>query len=284
MTTAGSKFAFGSAILALIAAFFVAISTAGHSIGMAELTGPISVGWKGPVGNHIAYAILLGYASLAIMLGAVLTVVRDGDPEAGAKIQGLSEPVAVLPPRGTNFWPPIAAIGIAMVTIGLVYNPPIFILGLIVVGVSALQWTIYAWSDRATADPFANRNVRHQLAYPMDFPLFSIVALFLFVMAISRMLLALPDTADIVVFAVVPGVTFIVAVVLNLRPSSSKSVVTGVIVASTVIIIGFGVYGFAKGPKSVEKHENTPHRYKIPEASFGASDAPITVYVDGEEI
>lgn len=284
MTTTGSKFAFGSAILALIAAFFVAIATVGHKIGMAELTGPISIGWKGPVGNHVAYAILLAYAAVALMLGVLLSAIRDGDPEAGARLQGLEAPVAVLPPRGTNYWPPIAAVGIAMIVIGLVGTPELFILGLIVVGVAALQWTIYAWSDRATADPFANRNVRHQLVYPMDFPLFAIVAIFLFVMAISRLLLALPSEADTVVFAVVPVVVFATAIALNFRPDASRSVITGVITVSVVVVIALGIYGFAKGPTSVEKHENVPHRYKIPEASFGTSGAPVTVHVPGEEI
>ncbi len=284
MTTTGSKFAFGSAVLALIAAFFVAVSTVGREIGMAELTGPISIGWKGPVGNHVAYAILLAYAAAALLLGAVLSTVRDGDPEEGARLQGLTEPVAVLPPRGTNYWPPIAAVGVAMVVIGLVGTPELFILGLIVIGVSGLQWTIYAWSDRATADPFANRNVRHQLVYPMDFPLFAIVAIFLFVMAISRILLALPEGADTAVFGAVPFVAFVVAIFLSFRPDATRRVITTITVLSVLAVLAMGIYGFAKGPKSIEKHENTPHRYNIPEASFGAAAAPMTVHVTGEEI
>lgn len=284
MTTTGSKFAFGSALLALIAAFFVAIATVGHRIGMDELLGPISFGWKGPVGNHVAYSILLAFAAASLLLGVMLTAVRDADPEVGAELQGLDAPVPVLPPRGTNYWPAIAAIGIALVVVGLVNVPELFILGLIVIGISALQWTIYAWSDRATNDPFANRNARHQLVYPLDFPLFAIVAIFLFVMAVSRLLLALPEGADTAVFGAVPAVAFVVAIILSFRPDASRNVVAGLTVLGTVVIVALGIYGFAKGPKHVEKHENTPHRYNIPEASFGAADVPMTVHVVGEEI
>lgn len=286
MTTTGSKFAFGSALLALIAAFFVAIATTGHKIGMSQLTGPISFGWKGGVGNHVAYAVLVGYAAVSIMLGVVLSAVRDGDPSEGARLQGLDRPAAVLPPRGTNYWPPIGVVGLAVSTIGLVYNPPMFILGLIVMGIAALQWSIYAWSDRATADPYSNRNARHQLVYPMDFPLFAIVAIFLFVMAISRVLLALPEGADTAVFGAVPAVAFVVAIILSFRPQTSRSIITGMTVISVIIVLVLGIYGFAKGPKTIEKHENLPHKYKIPEASFGVGEtsAPNTVYVTGEEI
>lgn len=284
MLTTGSKFMFGSAVMALLGAFFIAIATSGHSVGMAELTGPISIGYKGPVGNHFAYALLLAYAGVALLIGAVLSITRDGDPEIGAKIQGLDAPVAVLPPRGTNHWPLIGAFGTSLVILGLVYSPPLFILGLVTTGISGIQWAIYAWSDHATADPFANRKVRHELTYPLDFPLFAILAIGLFVFSLSRILLALPHPADTVVFGAVPAVAFVVAILLSRRQTTSKNLVTTLAVLGVCAVLVMGIWGMVQGPKTVEKDENSPHPYVIPQPSSGAAGAPVSVQITGKEI
>ncbi|MBS1847176.1 MAG: hypothetical protein JST73_02775 [Actinobacteria bacterium] len=277
---------FGSAVAALLGAFFLAISTVGQKIGMAQLTGPVTVGYKGPVGNHFAYAILLAYAGVALLVGAVLSTARDGDPEVGAHLQGLETPVAVLPPRGTNHWPFIGAFGAGMVVLGLTYSMPLFLLGLLALGFCVIQWSIYAWAEHATADPYANRNVRHQLTYPVDFPLFAILSIALFVFAVSRVLLALPKPVDLVVFGGVPAVAFVVAIILNAKPQWSRGLVSSLAVVGVAVVLGLGVWGMVKGPKVAEKHENTPHPYQIvrPSQSQGSAEIPISVRVARKEI
>ncbi len=284
MLTSGSKYVFGSAALALIAAFFVAVSTQGHNVGMAELTGPISFGYKGPVGSHFAYAILVAYAAVAILLGAILSVARDGDPEVGAELQGLDAPAAVMPVRGTNHWTIVAAFGGAMVVLGLVYSPELFILGLMVTGISAIQWTIYAWADRATADPYANHKVRHQLTYPLDFPLFAIIAIFLFVFAVSRILLAFPESTDVAVFGGIPALAFVVAIILSFRPRVPRNLIAVLAVVGSLIVIGLGIGGMVAGQATAEKNENTPHPYQLRGPSQGSLGAPISVRTAGEEV
>ena len=132
MFTSGSKYLYGSAALALVGAFFLALATAGHKIGMSALTGALTGGYKGPVGDHFGYTVLVAYAGLALLLGAVLSAVRDGDPESGAQLQGLDAAVPVMPVRGSSHWPLVAAFGSAIAVLGLVYSSPLFILGVVV--------------------------------------------------------------------------------------------------------------------------------------------------------
>ncbi len=283
MLTTGSKLMFGSAALALVGAFFVAIATAGQSIGMDELVGPISIGYKGPVGSHFAYAILLAYAGAALLLGSVFSITRDGDPEVGARHQGLEGPVAVLPPRGTNHWPLIGAFGAGLVTLGLASTQELVILGLVIVGVATIQWSIYAWSDHATADPFANRKVRHELAYPLDFPMFALVSIALFVFAMSRPLLAFPHGVDTAVFGAIPAVAFFVAIWLSFREKITGNMVAGLAVAGAAIVLGLGVWGLMAGPKEIHE-DHSPPLYQIKGVSEGAAGAPDTVQITGKEI
>ncbi len=279
MLTTGSKYLFGSAALALVGAFFLALATAGHEIGMASFTGALTLGYKGPVGDHFGYAMLVGYAGVAILIGAILSVTRDGDPERGARIQGLAAPAPVMPARGVNHWPAIMAGAAAFIILGLVESPYLFIFGCIAAGVSAMQWTLHAWSDRATADPIANRKARETLTNPLDFPLFAILAIFLFVFGVSRILLALPHDVDTAVFGGVPAVAFVVAIILSFRPSISRKVITTLAVIGVIIVFALGIIGLVQGPKEIEKEHHTTYPYELKGTS---QPAPISVRIAGK--
>ena len=62
MLSTGFKLWFGLCVLMVAAAIF-----AGYTTGGTE-TGPISLGWKGGVGNHVVYTLLMiGAASMAVI-------------------------------------------------------------------------------------------------------------------------------------------------------------------------------------------------------------------------
>ena len=85
MLTTGFKLWFGLCVLMVTAAVF-----AGYTTGGTE-TGPISLGWKGGVGNHVVYTLLmLGAASMAVM-GIVSQAFRDSEPEAAIELLGVDE-------------------------------------------------------------------------------------------------------------------------------------------------------------------------------------------------
>lgn len=279
MFTNGSKYLYGSAALALVGAFFLALATAGHKIGMASLTGAASLGYKGPVGDHYGYTILVAYAGLAIFVGSVLNAVRDGDPESGAQIQGLDAAVPVMPVRGTSYWPAVAAFGSGIAVLGLVYSAPLFILGLVVTGIAALEWTIHSWADHATGDPAANRKARNRMVNPIEIPLFAIIGIALFVFSLSRVLLALDKHLGAAVFGIVPAIAFVVAIALNARPKNSRNLIAVLAVVGAAIVLAAGIAGMVHGPKTVEHRKEAPHLYKIKGQSM---PAPIDARTAGE--
>jgi hypothetical protein len=62
MLTTGFKFWIGLCTVMMAAAVF-----AGYTTGGTE-TGPVSLGWKGGVGNHVAYVLLVFGASVMALL------------------------------------------------------------------------------------------------------------------------------------------------------------------------------------------------------------------------
>ena len=220
MFTTGSKYLYGSAALALVGAFFLAHRhgraqdrhVLAHRCPQRRLQGP----GRRPLRLH---ACSSRYAGLALLLGAVLSAVRDGDPESGAQLQGLEAAAPVMPVRGSSHWPLVAAFGAAVAVLGLVYKlAALHPRRWSCTGIAAIEWTIHSWADHATGDPAANRKARNRMVNPIEIPLFAIVGIALFVFALSRVLLALDKDFGVAVFGIVPAIAFVVAIILNARP------------------------------------------------------------------
>ena len=114
MLTTGFKLWFGLCVAMVAAAIF-----AGYTTGGTE-TGPISLGWKGGIGNHVVYTLLMiGAASMAVM-GVVSQAFRDSDPEAAIELLGTEEAPEAQPEVDSSWWPIFAALGLSILVVGLV--------------------------------------------------------------------------------------------------------------------------------------------------------------------
>src|SRR4030095_7198931 len=170
MITTGSKWYFGFGFLALVFAAAYGWTTGGNGLG------PVSLGYKGGVGDHFGYGILVTASAISFFLGVVVTATRDAEAEALAQVAGTETVPAVLP-AGTSYWPPIAAFGVGLLVIGLVSEAVLVVFGLILLGIALVEWTVQAWADRATGDPETNRRIRNKLMNPIEFPLAGALAL-----------------------------------------------------------------------------------------------------------
>jgi hypothetical protein len=248
MITTGSKWFFGLGFVSLVLAAAYGWTTGGNGLG------PLSLGYKGSVGDHLGYGILVSGAVVSLFLGFVATAVRDADAEAVAQVAG-TDTVPAVTPAGTSYWPPVAAFGVALVLIGLVSSTPVFVFGLIVLGIVLVEWTVQAWADRATGDPETNRRIRNRVMNPIEFPAVAALALGVIAIAFSRVFLTF--SADVTVWvgvgltALIVGGAFLVAS----RPRISSNVVIGLLVVAAVAIVSIGVAGALNGPREFHEEE-----------------------------
>ena len=70
--------------------------TAGRRV--ATGSGPITVGWKGSVGDHIGYSLLIAVGAGALLLGLLALAIRDADSSALAQLAGTERPRPSRPP------------------------------------------------------------------------------------------------------------------------------------------------------------------------------------------
>jgi hypothetical protein len=246
MITTGSKWFFGLSALLLVLAAAYGWTTGGSGLG------PVTLGYNGGVGDHFGYGVLVAGAAVSCFYGIVSVALRDAEATAVAQVAGTDTVPAAIP-APTSYWPALSAFGVALVIIGLVASPVVFVLGLAVLGAVLVEWGVQNWADRATGDPATNRRIRNRLMNPIEFPAAGL-GIAVVVVAFSRVFLAVTANAavwiGIALATVIIGAGFFFAS----RPRISANVIVGVLLVAAVVVIGAGIGAAVAGEREIH-HE-----------------------------
>ena len=252
MLTTSFKLYFGMAVGALVAAVTFGYTTGGNN------TGPLSLGWKGAVGNQTGYLILIGVAVTCGFLGLLFVSFRDADPTAAAAALGVDQPPAQLPTQ-PSYWPLIAMFGVAALALGLVLSSAIFLVGVGLLTIVAIEWAMQAWADRATGDPQTNRELRDRVMHPIEVPVVAALAIAAVPLGASRVLLSSSRIGAVWVASVVAAIVLGVAVFVALKPRISKNIVAAIVLFGGLAFIAAGVTAAVIGERDFEHHGGTEH-------------------------
>ncbi len=263
MTTPGFRLFFGFAAFGLIAAgaYGVASGDLGGKdylgiIDPAAIVGVLSLGWRGGVGDHVGYTILMMFAVASAFVGFVLVAFRDADAERVAEITHDGE---LPPPDGpavASYQPIIAAFGAGVAVVGLVTHAAIFVAGLLIVGMATFEWMIAAWADRATGDPATNRALRNRVMLPYEIPFLAAAGVAVLVLAFSRVLLAVSELQAVWVATAVATIILLVAIAFAVVPRVNKSVVAGIVALLAIGVLAAGIVSASVGERDFEHEED----------------------------
>ena len=252
MLTTGFKLYFGFFFAAVTAAIVYGYSTGGNHVG------PFTVGYKGGVGDHLGYGVLLGMATVALVLSLITQSFRDADAEAQADFLGSSDIPVGQRPTQPSIWPIASALSVGVIAVGLVVNEVVFVAGLIALFICAFEWLIQAWADRATGDPVENKRLRDELMTPIELPIGGLLIAAVVVVSMSRILLTVSKTGAVVAGGIIAAVFFAVAVAISFTPKLPKRAIGGVIALGAVGMIAAGIVSAANGERDFhhgEEHE-----------------------------
>jgi hypothetical protein len=244
--TTGSKWFFGLGFVSLVLAVAYGWTTGGNGVG------PLTMGYKGGVGDHFGYGVLVTAGFISVFLGALSLAVRDADALAEAQVAG-TETVPPAIPAAPSYWPVVTAFGVALVVVGLVASPVLFVIGLAALGVVLVEWAVQAWADHATGDPATNRQIRNRLMNPIEFPAAGLLAIGVVVAAFSRLFLSLSADAAVWVGIGIAGAIIAVGFFFASRPRISANVIVGVLLVAALAVIGLGIGAAVSGER--EFHE-----------------------------
>lgn len=248
MFTWGSRNLLTIGLLAYVSAIFYGLVTGGDIVGV------MSMGYKGGVGEHIGYTILMGAAFVAVLLGIVSIATREGDAEDMAALVGVDHALAVRPPSRPAFWGPLAAFGLACIAVGTATSAAFLWLGIAVLAVTVLQWTILAWSDRATGDDEVNSIIRNRLVAPFEIPMMALLAIAVIAIGLSRIFLAVSEVGAVVAAVVVAAFIFFGAVFIA-KSRAPRAIISAFVAVGAVTVLAGGIVGAAVGERDFHHGE-----------------------------
>ena len=249
MVKSASKFLYGLAAFGFVAAIAYAGATGDHEIGMDTLLGPLTFGYKGYVGDHVGYAILMGLSIVSLVLGVFLSALHDADPEAEAQVAGLETVPEPAVPATVSYWPIVGAFSAAALVLGLAVDSALFVVGMVGLAIVTVEWAVRTWSDRATGDPEVNRDIRNRFMYPVEIPVGAVLVIGGLVLAVSRILLAVPVVGAYIVFGLVPAVILGFGALIVLKPKVSQSAIAAILLVGGLAILGGGVAAAIAGER-----------------------------------
>jgi hypothetical protein len=253
MLTTGFKLWFGIFVAAFGAAVF-----AGYTSGGDE-TGPLTVAWKGAVGNHVSYGLLISVAAVAFGLALFSIAFRDGDAEAAAELLGTETAPPAQRPVGGSWWPIFAALGVGATAVGAVVHPAVFVIGVCAVAAIAVEWTMTNWSEKLSGDRAHNAAQREKLLRPVEIPVLGTLGVGVLVLAMSRVLLASSVNGAVVVATVVGVVVLCGAIVISRNPNLPRGMVQGVLLIGFVAVIVAGIVTAATGEREFHQKGGGEH-------------------------
>ncbi len=220
MFTTSSKFYVALTVLAAVSFGVYMILIGPSSIGATALFGMIAVG------------ILFIWLSLHT---------RDADTDD----EFASGAAADAPSR--SMWPLVGAAGALLTLIGTLTTPLFFILGLIVVVATFVEWGIQAWADRASSDPAYNAAVRAKILHPIEFPVIAAIGLGVIIISFAEIMLAVERSAGAVLFIIVSSWVLAAGVVVAIKPNMRRGIITVIVVVGSLAIVAGGLLGNASG-------------------------------------
>ena len=250
MVGTGSRLFFALAALGLLGAGAYGLASGGDPLGV------ISMGYKGGVGEHLGYTVLVVLALTSLVLGTIGVVLGDVDPAAtAAATDDLPEVPA---PTSASPWPIVGAVGLVVTALGLVVGAGFFALGVVILAVTAVEWAVKVWADRSTGDPEVNLAIRNRLMAPIEIPLGAILVIAFLVLGMSRVFIAVSATTAVVLGSVLATLIVLGAVVVLTRPKQSSTVATALLLVGALAVIGGGIAGVAAGEREFH-HEEPAH-------------------------
>jgi hypothetical protein len=237
---------------------------------------PGSKYFLGLTGLSLAVAVLYLYLVNPTDLGAIALF---GLSASGATVAGFSlftrdsdvysaeEAVAAgTASPAASVWPMILALGTALVLLGLVTNPIVFVLGVAVLVGGGVEWAVQDWAEGASFDGAYNQMVKSRVLGGLEYPGLSAVGLGVIAFLFSRVMLATSKTEAPIIFIVVSTIILIIGLLVGFKPAVLGKKVIAISALGALALAGAGIASALAGERNElavaaeEDHYSAEHR------------------------
>ena len=272
MFTPGIKLLFGFGILFLLAAIVYGWTSGGVDWGLFPgelgslyfaMLGALTLGWRGAVGDHVGYTVLVAGAAVCFALGGIIVALRDADAEAVAEVAGTATAPAYRTPGTPSLFAPAMAFGLGLLVLGLATTGWLIIAGFGIMALMALEWIVQAWADRATGDHRVNLELRNRIINPIEVPVVGALLVGFMVFGVAHFLLSVGKLTAVWATIGFAALVFVVAIVLAAVPRLAKPLLGTVVALGAVAVLVLGIVGASQGEREFEHQEQLPANVQI---------------------
>jgi len=199
-------------------------------------------------GDLLGSVLYLMVGAVAFVLGVMLSTVRENElapvVPADAPPPGV-RPVAVAPVPGGGGWPVAAGVSFGLVMLGLIWHPLFTWAGVLVAMAAGAGWLARAASESTG---------REISLLPLGLPVLGLATIASVMYFLSRILLAVSETASWVIALAVGVVILGAASIAAVRPNISGRALAWVLATGSILMVAGGVYAAAVGERHLEPH------------------------------
>ena len=208
----------------------------------------LSAVYKVMTGDVLGGALYLMLAVGAFALGVMLSTIRENEyaplVTAGAPPPAV-RPVHVRPLPGGGGWPVLLGVSGGLVMLGLIEHPLFTWAGVLLAFAGGAGWLARAASESTG---------RHISLLPIGLPVLGLATIASVMFFLSRVLLAVSETASWVIALLVGAVILAIASLAAVRPNITSRTLAAVLVIGTLFMVGGGIVAASVGEREIEVH------------------------------
>ncbi|TSA54656.1 MAG: hypothetical protein D4R44_01130 [Actinobacteria bacterium] len=187
---------------------------------------------------------LIGLVSASSLLAGLVLFFQDGHVATGqSSAANVDSPTS-------SIWPLTGAVGLTLLLVGTITSALIFIFGILVLLATLVEWTVQAWSERASSDVQYNATVRRRLLNPIEFPVLAALVLGVIIFSFSRIMHAVSRETGPILFIAAGVLVSIAGVFLAVRPALNRRIVTSITVVAALVLVAGGIVGLNRGDRA----------------------------------
>lgn len=212
--------------------------------GVALFLGAVYKIMSGDVLGGVLYLMV---GAVAFLLGVMLSTVRENEyaPVVAGSAPPVVRQVQVRPLPGGGGWPVVAAVSLGLVMLGLIQHPLFTWAGVLLAVVAGAGWLARSASESTG---------RVISLLPIGLPVLGLATIASVMFFMSRVLLAVSETASWVIALFVAILVLGSASIAAVRPSISGRTLAAVLAIGSVVMVGGGVFAAAVGERHIEAH------------------------------
>jgi len=206
----------------------------------------LAVVYRMLTGDLLGSVLFLAVSVVAFVLGVMLSSIRENEHAPAAfNAPPAVRAVAVAPLPGGGGWTIAAGLSLGLVMLGLIEHPLLTWSGVILAMAAGAGWLARAASESTG---------RQISLLPLGLPVLGLATIASVMYFMSRILLAVSETASWVFALLVAVVIMVAASIAAVRPHISGRTLAGVLAIGSVLMVGGGAYAAAVGERHIEVH------------------------------